>query len=89
MAEEAPKKKRNRKKGGYALVEVKEGSEGVGRVLDILVSDMDSQDQGKKELKRMIEEKEIEADGTRNFGIIQVKTLSLCPNVETKVTVTW
>lgn len=85
---EKPKKKRGRQKGGYALIEMKaDGSP--GRHFEIVVSDLDSQNDAKAYLKTQIEKGEVKADGSRTFGVIQIKTLSLTPKVETKVSVTW
>lgn len=80
------KKKVNRQKGGFALVEVKEGDGGTGRVLEIIVSDLDGQKECRDELRNRIESGDIVGDGKRTFGIIQAKDLNLVPQVKTSVT---
>ena len=83
MAEDKPKRTVNRQKGGFALVEVVD-VEGTQR-LDILCRNLDGQKEVKDELKKLIESGEVKGDGERTFGIVQIKSLELCPKVETKV----
>ena len=81
--EDKPKRTVNRQKGGFALVEVLPTDE--GRRLEVLVSDLDGQKEVKDELKKLIKDGDVKGDGGRTFGIIQIKELALCPQVETKV----
>ena len=80
---ETSKRKVNRQKGGYALVEVVD-VEGTQR-LDILVHNLDGQKEATDALTELIDTDEVKGDGERTFGIIQVKRLDLCPKVTRKV----
>lgn len=83
--DDKPKRKVNRQKGGFALVELQEGEDGTGRMLELITSDLDGQKECMDELTAKVESGDIKADGTRTFGIIQVKKLDLCPKSEIKV----
>lgn len=83
MADPEKKKKVVRQKGGFALVEIKDVDG--GQMLDICVRNLDGQKETKDALTELIEKGEVKGDGERTFGIIQIKSLDLCPKVKTKV----
>lgn len=73
-----PGKKNNRKRGGFAMVEVLDG----GRMLGVLDAELAGQKECRAALLGRIDKGEVKADGERQFGIIQIKDLKLVPKMK-------
>lgn len=71
------RKKNNRKRGGFALVEV---SDDHGMVL--LDGNLAGQKECKAALLKRVQNGNVKADGKRTFGIIQVKESNLVPRMK-------
>ncbi len=70
-------KKNNRKRGGFALVEI---SDDHGMVM--LDGNLAGQKECKAALLKRVESGDVKADGQRTFGIIQVKESNLVPRLK-------
>jgi hypothetical protein len=75
----APKAKRNRKKGGFAIA-VHDGTE---NGLRVIIRDLENAAAAKSALRKRVNSKEDDA-GTE-YSIIQIKSEHLTPRVETRI----
>ena len=71
------RKKNNRKRGGFALVEMNGDN-----TLTMLNDNLAGQKECKAALLKLVEGGDVKADGQRTFGIIQVKEQNMVPRMK-------